>query len=781
MADAGSSPKVVGGGKAITDGPQTITQCSKELPLPCITILIHGVNDVGEAYDAQERGVCRGLNERLNRSYSLNMNGKPDLIPTTYRLPPKTEAEIKAAKKEDLRNPDAVYFRRKTDLYSKSPVIPFYWGSREQEAFINKKNWSGQWTDRYGNRIDKNGAKNGGPFANATSELPSTWSEIGFDARIFNMEWLATMKSGPTHNLVKACPRAYMLLAAKRLAMLIKMIRTKHKEVAINILGHSQGTIITMLAHAMLADGSGDSADTVIFQHTPYGFQESNIEWVDKNVRDNQQTTQARVKTLKNIVTYVQSKKAATPPLSELKSNYALAEGVVGTNWKPGGGAQKFVHGQTDNPYSFTERDNRGKVYLYFCPNDHTVSYRTVQGIGWQGVPDTIKAPAFVPYVSPEMKRMQNQGMNEWQHTDPPSTETIPVLSTFGTGFMQRVFTSRKIDDKPAILVGEAPRNYEMRHWFEQSTWGKVKLLLAPVATLLSGEESTTGGIANKGISEGETRFINAEKLDPPIAAYLFANESRLGKLKVGVMDANIAAGSGGVETLDGSMPDFRDQSRWGSPLNAGEMGQLNQKIQPPTATADPSTQRGIIGTPYFSMGQAPLETETLPYIRYKYHETPDEAIQRWANKEDDNSYHSSIPANPDHAAWVTAYDLSIGAPLPIPDLDKETGQFTDWYMEYLRCFADWRTDWDTINKQTTYYRKKIIEQHSQSPDDAKQLITENQTYYTSGKFPTDIADKNGVATMAMPSLIVSQTLAQRKQGIPPATLPQKETNKTTT
>jgi hypothetical protein len=773
MADAGSNKKVVGSAKCVTDGPQTITKCSKELPLPCITILIHGVNDVGEAYDAQERGICRGMNERLNRSYSLDMNGKADLIPTTYVLPPKTEAEIKAAKKEDLRNPDAVYFRRKTDLYSKSPVIPFYWGSREQEKFINKKNWSGQWTDRYGNRLDKNGAKNGGPFANATSELASTWAEMGFDARIFNMEWLATMQSGPTHNLVQGCPRAYMLLAAKRLAMLIKMIRAKHKEVAINILGHSQGTIITMLAHAMLADGSGDSADTVIFQHTPYGFQESNIEWVDKYVRDNQQSTQARVQTLKNIVTYVQSKKAATPPLSELKSNLDLSEGVVGTNWKPGGGAQKVVHGKPDNPYSFNERDNRGKVYLYFCPNDHTVSYRTVQGIGWQGVPDTIEAATC---ISPEVRRMQQEGMNQWNGTQSPSTETIPVLSTFGAGFLQRVFTSRQIDGRPAILVGEAPRNYEMRHWFEQSTWGKVKLFLDPIGTVFQGEKSSTGGIANKGISEGETRFINAEQLTPPIAAYLFANESSQGKLKVGVMDANIAVGSDGVDKINKIIPDFRDSSRWGKPLTADEQAQLDQMIQPSTATSDPSTRRGIIGTPHAMLG-----ADYKPYIQYVYHETPDEAIQRWASKEDDNSYHSSIPANPDHAAWVTSYDLSLGAPLPIPDFDEKTGQFTDWYMEFLRCVADWRTDWDSIDNKRTYYQKKISAQKKQAPDDAIQLITENFTYYNTGDLPPDIADKNGVATMAMPSLIVSQTLAQRKQGIPPATLPQKVTNKATT
>lgn len=37
-------------------------------PMPGIVILVHGVNDVGEAYQNQERGIIAGLNKRLNRS-----------------------------------------------------------------------------------------------------------------------------------------------------------------------------------------------------------------------------------------------------------------------------------------------------------------------------------------------------------------------------------------------------------------------------------------------------------------------------------------------------------------------------------------------------------------------------------------------------------------------------------------------------------------------------------------------------------------------------------------
>jgi hypothetical protein len=35
--------------------------------MPGIVILVHGVNDVGEAYQNQEKGILAGLSKRLNR------------------------------------------------------------------------------------------------------------------------------------------------------------------------------------------------------------------------------------------------------------------------------------------------------------------------------------------------------------------------------------------------------------------------------------------------------------------------------------------------------------------------------------------------------------------------------------------------------------------------------------------------------------------------------------------------------------------------------------------
>jgi len=137
------------------------------------------------------------------------------------------------------------------------------------------------------------------------------------------------------------------------------------------------------------------------------------------------------------------------------------------------------------------------------------------------------------------------------------------------------------------------------------------------------------------------------------------------------------------------------------------------------------------------------------------------------------NSYHSSIPANPDHAEGVTAYDLSLGKPLPLPvkDMhDKDSGLFLDSYMEYLRAVADWRTDW---NKMPTAMdnpaSKKILEcKAKEHTSGAVELMNANFIYYTTGVLPADIANEKGVVQLRSPPSIVSQTRAEREKRIPP-------------
>ena len=130
--------------------------------LPGNIIVIHGVNDVGTSFGAVEKGLCQGLDARM-------YGGGHVFTPAAYRMPQEAD------KREVIADPDAIFFKRKPDDTTYSPVIPFYWGFREQGNASKVVN--GQNTDRYGNRLDKDMSKNGGPFGNATNTLPDMWNK----------------------------------------------------------------------------------------------------------------------------------------------------------------------------------------------------------------------------------------------------------------------------------------------------------------------------------------------------------------------------------------------------------------------------------------------------------------------------------------------------------------------------------------------------------------------------------------------------------------------------
>jgi hypothetical protein len=692
------------------------------LPLPCITILVHGVNDVGEAYDAQETGLCAGLNARLDRAHGPGPHGVGDLVPAKYAMPPATPEQ---RRKEGIKaDPDAVYFRRTADRHCWSPVIPFYWGSSESagidprtgQPYIKKDNWHGQWTDRYGNRLDKNGSKNGGPFVNATTNLNALWSD-GFNGKVMGLETVAGMAGDPMHNLKKAGPRLYMLLAAKRLAMLIKIIRNNasYKNAAINLVCHSQGSMIALTAHALLAEEGGKyAADTLILQDPPYSFEETNAEFYDGMTGSKQQTTQSRIKTLSNILHYINEKKSATPALSDLDFSKKTGRAVTGPSWKPGAGAKQWIDGK---PYTFSERDNRGKVYLYFCPHDATVALMSVQGMGWNGVPDYIRAPEVRYAAQPREGLASTSGADSWHHD-----ATLSVLSSLGEGFRQRAFTSRQVEHQP-LLVGAPPARYEMR-----SADGS--------RMLLTEENSTTGNwsASIKQIERGATRQITGEALNPPVRAVLTTGEAGHAKrLAVSPIGAAIAIGAGekAFNTDLFTCSDFRVSPRHGAiPLTADEIRSLEERL--------PRQRKGVAaanGDDRLRVIRVEIDKGALSCVHTT--ETPNEARARWQSQTDANSYHSAIPGNPAHAAGVTAYDLSLGAPLPVSEDDKA-------YMDYLRAVADWRTDWSDF-AISEGEKAALIFKHldNEKTSGAFLLVKSNTQYYKTGLLPSDIAKDN--------------------------------------
>jgi hypothetical protein len=140
--------------------------------------------------------------------------------------------------------------------------------------------------------------------------------------------------------------------------------------------------------------------------------------------------------------------------------------------------------------------------------------------------------------------------------------------------------------------------------------------------------------------------------------------------------------------------------------------------------------------------------------------ESPNTARKRWQGQYDDNSYHSSIPGNADHAAGVTAYDLSLGHPYPALADDKA-------YLDYLCAVADWRTDWDKMGHSTKPADKKTLEFRAKEDKGVSAYITASSAYYQTGVLPSDIADENDVVQVHRPGLIVSYTVGDRNSGTP--------------
>lgn len=73
--------------------------------------------------------------------------------------------------------------------------------------------------------------------------------------------------------------------------------------------------------------------------------------------------------------------------------------------------------------------------------------------------------------------------------------------------------------------------------------------------------------------------------------------------------------------------------------------------------------------------------TETPSDARQRLMDTPDKDL----TKENALSFHSAIPANPEHSRRAVAYDLAIGQAKSIND---------EAFYSYLCRVADWRLGW---------------------------------------------------------------------------------------
>lgn len=607
-------------------------------PKPCITILVHGVNDLAGVYADIEEGLCNGLNERLDHltNAQSQINGSA-LVPARYSLPSQDDHLAK--------DPDAVYYRRLANTglggsNSRSVVIPFYWGFREDSGvdphtkkdYVQKDTPHGEWLDRYGNRLDKAATKEGGMFANATTTLPDMWIR-GFSGMVFGFLPLNAMAGTAGHPLFPAPPRNYMLLAAKRLAMLVKVIRAKYPDDTVNIVAHSQGTMLTLLGNAFLKDDGQRPIDSAVFMNSPYSLIEPRMEGME--LHGQQQTAAARRTTLGNILCFIGAQPHTTPSLADMADPSKLDRCIGGLRWT-GQQCATTLHASEVN---FDERDNRGHVTLYFTPQDQTVGLRNVQGIGWQGVPDE-------------------------------------VLSGLGERFQQRIFTLRERNGLAEAVGDRAPGyRYVMRQPGE-STWD-------------GNGQGFSGNLIKAELDMGQTVTINAPRLPSALQVNFDSggtvdsrdakNGIHMVKAPMDPVDASIGITNGGWDPDDRKTYRNTEMTEEEAFVHGRNLSSAQAVLNEGKGVADSTTVKGV--TLLRNGNVLVTHSETPNEARQRLMETPPEKL----TKDNALSFHSAIPANPEHSRKAVAYDLAIGQAKSIDD---------EGFYTYLCRLADWRLGW---------------------------------------------------------------------------------------
>ena len=709
-------------------------------------IIIHGVNDVGSGFAEVEAGLCEGLEQRLFRHFK----------PATYTMP--------TDKNTVVDDPDAAYFKRTANKETQSPVIPFYWGFREVKD--ETKIVNGQYTDRYGNRLDKDLSKGGGPFGNATSSLPDMWNR-GIGAPMDLMR-------DPLRPLKSAPGRMYMVLAARRLAALISMIRDYEMNDTVTIVAHSQGCLISLLAQAFLMEVGERTADTLILAHPPYSLEDDTSMVVDianlfSGGKDaamalhyeqlsGWQSLHGRLQTLVNIVHGIAKAKATAPTFAKIDE--ASCGGMVEGRWKPDG-----------------DRDNRGKVYLYFSPEDMTVALDNMRGIGWQGVPDYIEGTE-ARYTQVQKKWGRGGDVDivrryQWM----PHTVIRQPMKELGDSFRQRVFTAKQRTDprtqkRAAVLVGQPAHDFVLRlageddHAHVESSGRSLRASL-PVAKWPADPNSKLE----------ERRFgirtINGEALAQPCLADMRGSQIDADKIPTSSEHAKLKpADRGPCEEVD--------------PITAAIAISTNSGLGVrPEQRPDPAGHVTLPGSPQFLSGQelqrieadynkeknpnGTTEDNKFTVVQATRHpdgkvialiqESREVARRRWQNELAAKSFHSAIFDSHKNHSQVTAYDVAIGSGKASSD---------EKFYGYLCAVADWRLkkpeSKDRARPGIMIWQKFVAQFDTYlqcEPQWRRELIEGNATYYSSGVLPACLP----LPTGKLWNIVVSETTAAKRVG----------------
>lgn len=646
-------------------GEMLVQLCGVKPPLPCIVILVHGVNDVGEAYENQDTGLCAGLNDRL---------GRTDLHPHEWKT---HEFMISDADGRISTKTCSVTDQTCIGEVNRSPVIPFYWGYKpvdhaafeaDQQRYRDElrknrnnaelaydtyrqndariiRNHNNANIDNLNNWLDPASVKGGGTFANATTCIPDMFGPGGAGKIIAIIGKLMSRteafnlnKKDWSHPIYQNPHRIYQAYAARRLADLIIAIRQNPETLfdTINIVAHSQGTLITMLANMWVKAESLEPADCTVLNHSPYSL-ESRV--LEDTLPGNQQSSAGRQKTLASFCRLM----AANPRYQA--GNLAHDAGYIQQITDTGCLALKAQNTLWNDPRY--NRNNFGMVYNYFCPNDQVVSMSPIQGFGWRGIPDN-------------------------------------YYSAMGNNLRQRVFCKdQKVGEKTGyhfVMPSRQPDDSKDTGYSYSDVTVSGLPLPEPFDFKLMAQDQENGEERYKAKLAGN---------DPAIAkAAMKAERFITEKLEIP------------------NSPAFYGRRGDNSLLSEKQLSELQARLLAEDRNKAPGEQREMVD------GRIIGHPDSYQYISFRRRMTDGE-LEDAVDMSIAYSQHSSIVASIEVSRKSTAYDLAIGQNNAFEDKD---------FWEKLLLRADWRRPGNPIETERKYYQEGIL------PPDFKPMMNKPET-----------------------------------------------------
>ncbi|MFM9424184.1 pimeloyl-ACP methyl ester carboxylesterase [Variovorax sp. GrIS 2.14] len=476
--------------------------------MPGITIFVHGVNSDGEWYFDASGQFAKGLNQRLGRDdleqlASDNVGDKNKA--TAHR-----------------------YLKVKDGQRINSSIIPFWWGykvEKSEQKMVKGTDQTGETpasTDGYGNPLRTDGAWGGGPFQNGGAALSSFWLPTGFRKDILNGVIDVNAVNPFLGRILCDCPpRLYYAHAARRLANLVKDIRKNLPNEPINIVSHSQGTIVALCSLFFLDEVR--APDTVILNSSPYRFDTQITDYGSaSDGRHSVQPEAGRIQTFANAAGILSKaiKDYPAPPAAKAECTVEhrpcnAYDDVVYVNkpanaplWQAeiGGKVEdpKGPRGQDGKPWwsdpKFERRETRGKLMVNFNPGDRVIGVSAVSGMGWRGIP-----PQYIAQIGSNVQqRLFARGTNP---------EHNPAVGSKPTGEPLPYFY-KQIVHVPAGINGASAQDREEWHYLDGGAANRAWKI---PSEKIFGLAAALGDLSPSWSGHVESVLVNAPEVPSPL------------------------------------------------------------------------------------------------------------------------------------------------------------------------------------------------------------------------------------------------------------------------